>query len=196
MKKLKWILSAIILIIVILGGSIFFSNFKIVPHREIHSNGVLEQIKEISELNTVEMYFNEIVDFKDAKKLKGWTIPFTTKSFIFTAKARVKAGVDLSLLTESAIKIDKKQITITLPSPTITSKEILETKSYYEKDGLFNEITNDDTLEVLGTFEQQLEQQAIESGILSQAEEHAKLVVQNLLLWMDFEDITIQFQKP
>ena len=64
------------------------------------SSGVIERVRSMSELNTVEMYFNEIIDFENAKFFNSFEIPFTQKSFIFTVKARVKAGIDLSSIKE------------------------------------------------------------------------------------------------
>lgn len=194
MKKIKTYLclTAVILLTAFLTYSVM--SFKSYHDTKLNSTAVLERIRNISELNTVEMYFNEVVDFKDAKKFREWTIPLTTKSFLFTATAKVKAGVDLSGLTEEKIKISKKKITIQLPQPVITSKEILDTKSYDEKDGLFNEITNEDTLNTLNAFQDQLEKQATDSGILDKARENAKNTLESWLELMNFKEIEIQFE--
>lgn len=153
----------------------------------LNATGVVEKVKSISELNTVEMYFNEIIDYKNAKKFNQYDIPFTEKSFIFTVKAKVKAGIDLSALTEDDVKIIGDAITITLPEPQITSKEILSYKAYDEKDGLFNEITNEDTLMALEEFTKNLDQQALENGLLEEADERTQQVLRNILKIMGFE---------
>lgn len=154
---------------------------------ELNATGVVEKVKSISELNTVEMHFNEIIDYKNAKKFNQYDIPFTEKSFIFTVKAKVKAGIDLSALTEDDVKIIGDAITITLPEPQITSKEILSYKAYDEKDGLFNEITNEDTLMALEEFTKNLDQQALENGLLEEADERTQQVLSNILKIMGFE---------
>lgn len=160
---------------------------------EFSASGVLEKVQTVSELNTVEMYFNEIIDFKNAKMFNDYEIPFTEKSFIFTVKAKVKAGIDLSVLKESDIVISENTVQITLPEPKITSKEILSYKAYDEKDGLFNEVTNEDTLKALDEFTQRLEQQAKDSGIIKQAKERSVQTMEHLLMLMGFEKINVKW---
>lgn len=157
---------------------------------EIHSTGVLERIRGISELSTVEMYFHEILEFQDAKYFKELQIPFTKKSFIVTVKAKVKAGVDLSMLKEDDIEVmDDQTIRIRLPESHITSKEILEYKSYHEKDGLFNEVRNEDVFNALEQLKEDLESQAIEMKILEQAEKNAHRAIGQLLMGIGFEEV-------
>lgn len=194
MKKIKKYIYLIAVILLSVLAIYIFMNFKKSSDTEISSTAVLNQIRNISELNTVEMYFDEIVDFKNAKKFKGWTIPFTKKSFIFTADARVKAGLNLRKLTEEDIKINKKKITIILPQPSITSEEILNTKTYDEKEGIFNEITNEDTLKAIDTFKAHLKKQATDSGILEKARENARITIEKWLTFMGFKEIHIQFK--
>lgn len=195
MKKIKKYIVLFAVAVIAAFGMYIFIGFKSSNEAKITSSAVVDKIRDISELNTVEMYFNEIVDFKDAKKFKNWTIPFTTKSFLFTANARVKAGVDLTGMTQEDVRIDKKKITVILPQPAITSKEILDAKTYDEKDGLFNEITNDDTLKVIDAFEEQLEKQAIDSGILDKARDNAKNTIEKWLSLLNFDEIDIQFKE-
>jgi len=158
------------------------------------SQGVIDQVKAISELNTVEMYFSEIIDFKDALTIREITIPFTEKSFIFTVKARVKAGTDLSGLTDEDVVLEENKLTLRLPEPVITSKEILSYQAYSEKDGLFNEVTNEDTLKALELFTEDLEKQALENGILDKARENAEKAIVDLFTALGFETVVIQWK--
>ncbi|MBK5246016.1 MAG: DUF4230 domain-containing protein, partial [Peptostreptococcaceae bacterium] len=75
----------------------------------------------------------------------------------------------------------------------ITSKEILSYKFGYEKDGLFNEVTTEDTLTALSTFRNDLEQQALDSGINEKAMDSTKIYVENLLYTMGFESVNVTF---
>ena len=140
------------------------------------------------------MYFSEIIDFKNAKLFNDFQIPFTEKSFIFTVKSRVKAGVNLEDLTAKDISVLQKKLTINLPEPMITSKEILSYKVYDEKDGLFNEVTTEDTLKALKLFEKDIEKQAIESNIIDKAKANTELIVKNLFLSYGFEEVIIDWK--
>ncbi|MPM61383.1 hypothetical protein SDC9_108241 [bioreactor metagenome] len=194
MKKIyKTMLLMLIVILATISVTFFVTNK--FHEQELYSvSGVLEQVKDISELNTVEMYFNEIIDFKNAKLFNNFQIPFTEKSFIFTVKSKVKAGVDLSSIDEGDIAISGKSLIIKLPNPKITSKEILSYKVYDEKNGLFNEVTTEDTLKALELFEKDIEKQALDSGIIEKSKENTKLIIRNLFLSYGFESIEIEWK--
>lgn len=198
--KRKFSLYSMIKISIIIAVAIFVGvftmnlfNIKLVRDSEIGVSGVLTEIKQISQLDTVEMYFNEILDYREAIKINDIQIPFTEKSFIFVVKAKVQSGIDLASLTEDDIQIVDKKITLNLDKAKITSKEILEYSAYDEKDGLFNRVNNDDTLKTLNEFRVRLDKQAIDSGILTKAEDNAKLVLSSILRLMGFEEIVINF---
>ena len=194
MKKIyKTMLLMLIVILATISVTFFVTN-KFHEQEHYSASGVLEQVKDISELNTVEMYFNEIIDFKNAKLFNNFQIPFTEKSFIFTVKSKVKAGVDLSSIDEGDIAISGKSLLIQLPNPTITSKEILSYKVYDEKNGLFNEVTTEDTLKALELFEKDMEEQALGSGIIEKSKENTELIIRNLFLSYGFESIEIEWK--
>ena len=194
MKKIyKTMLLMLIVILATISVTFFVTN-KFHEQELYSASGVLEQVKDISELNTVEMYFNEIIDFKNAKLFNNFQIPFTEKSFIFTVKSKVKAGVDLSSIDEGDIAISGKSLLIQLPNPTITSKEILSYKVYDEKNGLFNEVTTEDTLKALELFEKDMEEQALSSGIIEKSKENTEHIIKKLFLSYGFESIEIEWK--
>ena len=194
MKKIyKTMLLMLIVILATISVTFFVTN-KFHEQELYSASGVLEQVKDISELNTVEMYFNEIIDFKNAKLFNNFQIPFTEKSFIFTVKSKVKAGVDLSGIDEGDIAISGKSLLIQLPNPTITSKEILSYKVYDEKNGLFNEVTTEDTLKALELFEKDMEEQALSSGIIEKSKENTEHIIRNLFLSYGFESIELEWE--
>lgn len=194
MKKIyKTMLLMLIVILATISVTFFVTN-KFHEQELYSASGVLEQVKDISELNTVEMYFNEIIDFKNAKLFNNFQIPFTEKSFIFTVKSKVKAGVDLSSIDEGDIAISGKSLLIKLPNPKITSKEILSYKVYDEKNGLFNEVTTEDTLKALELFEKDMEEQALGSGIIEKSKENTEHIIRNLFLSYGFESIEIEWK--
>ena len=194
MKKIyKTMLLMLIVILATISVTFFVTN-KFHEQEHYSASGVLEQVKDISELNTVEMYFNEIIDFKNAKLFNNFQIPFTEKSFIFTVKSKVKAGVDLSSIDEGDIAISGKSLLIQLPNPTITSKEMLSYKVYDEKNGLFNEVTTEDTLKALELFEKDMEEQALSSGIIEKSKKNTEHIIRNLFLSYGFESIEIDWK--
>lgn len=168
--------------------------FRIEEKSELNVSSVLEKVTQISQLDTVEMYFSEILDYQSALSINGFNLPFTEKKFIFTVKAKVQSGIDLASLTEENIQITDKKIALTLNRAKITSKEILEYRAFSEVDGIGNPVTTEDTLNTLNNFTERLEKQALENGILEKAEENAKLVLENFLILIGFEEVVITFK--
>lgn len=198
--KRKFSLYSMIKVLIIVVVAVFVGvftmnlfNIKLVRDSEIGVSGVLTEIKQIAQFDTVEMYFNEILDYREAIKINDIQIPFTEKSFIFVVKAKVQAGIDLASLSEEDVRIEDKKITLTLNKAKITSREITEYKAYDEKDGLFNRVNNEDTLKTLNEFRVRLEKQAIDLNILTNAEANAKVVLESILRLMGFEEIVINF---
>ena len=194
MRKALRQLVVIAVIAAVASVSTFLMTSHISERETFSSSGVIERVRSISELNTVEMYFNEIIDFKNAKLFNSFEIPFTQKSFIFTVKARVKAGIDLSSIKEEDVEIDGKRLVLRLDEPVITSGEILSYKAYDEKDGLFNEVTTEDTLKALELFEKDLRKQAAENGIIEKAKENAEKTIEGLFMMSGYEQVKIDWR--
>lgn len=194
MRKALRQLVVIAVIAAVASVSTFLMTSRISEREAFSSSGVIERVRSISELNTVEMYFNEIIDFKNAKFFNSFEIPFTQKSFIFTVKARVKAGIDLSSIKEEDVEIDGKRLVLRLDEPVITSGEILSYKAYDEKDGLFNEVTTEDTLKALELFEKDLRKQAAENGIIEKAKENAEQTLEGIFMMSGYEQVKIDWR--
>ena len=194
MRKALRQLVVIAVIAAVASVSTFLMTSHISERETFSSSGVIERVRSISELNTVEMYFNEIIDFKNAKLFNSFEIPFTQKSFIFTVKARVKAGIDLSSIKEEDVEIDGKRLVLRLDEPVITSGEILSYKAYDEKDGLFNEVTTEDTLKALELFEKDLRKQAAENGIIEKAKENAEQTIEGIFMMSGYEQVKIDWR--
>lgn len=135
-KTLRMAFLSIVVVALVIFAMNFSTIFQLGEHRETSVSAVLERIKQIAQLDTVEMHFNEILDYRSAITINDIELPFTEKTFIFVVKAKVQSGIDLSTLTEEDILIDGQKITLTLAKASITSKEVLEYKAYAEKDGL------------------------------------------------------------
>lgn len=186
------VFGVMLIIIFILG----FMQFK--PSKVTTVSSLMTQIKTISELNTVEMYFDVIISSKDAKKVtivKEFTIPLSEKSFIFTGKGKVKAGIDLSSLAKDDIKIDDEKITLSLQKPKITSAETLEHKAFDEKDGLFNNVTTEDTLKAVDSFKTSITKQALENNIIELARVRAEETMKQILKASGYKNVVIEWKE-
>ena len=115
------------IIILVIVAAIFFLVGKIWPSGEkptvMTSDLLSQQINEISELATVEYNYTNMGKFENQATFYGWTVPFTTKSFIISYDGKIKAGIDMSIVE---VKLSGKKITVTVPKAKILSHEIDE----------------------------------------------------------------------
>lgn len=152
------------------------------PAKEITIDLIESEIKDIGELVTIEYLYTDAGKFEDVKQAWGVNIPFTSKSFITKWDGVIKAGIDVEqILIE--INETEKEILIHMPKAKILSHEIDDDSIEVldEKDGLFNKVTVQNTVEFETESKQAMEQRAIENGILDKAFENAKHIIEKLV---------------
>jgi hypothetical protein len=98
--------------------------FKISPVEPIveTSMPIVERIKNIQELSTVVQTIETIVPASAERKLGNLSL--ATTRLLYIARGEVRAGVDLSQLTNSNIKITQNSIAINLPPAKILDSKI------------------------------------------------------------------------
>ena len=144
---------------------------------------VTTEIQEIGELATVEYLYTNAGVYSDAKKIfKKYDIPLTQKTFTMKWDGCIKAGIDIEKVT-AALNEETNVLTISLPQARILShdpdRESVEV--YNEHDGLFNKVTVEDQVSFDIATEGEMEERAIENGLLDKAQKNAEQVILNLL---------------
>ncbi|MDE6626485.1 MAG: DUF4230 domain-containing protein [Lachnospiraceae bacterium] len=151
-----------------------------IASREISIELIKSQIQDIGEIATIEYLYTDAGKFEDPAKMFGKEIPFsfTTKSFIVKWDGVIKAGVKVDEITVE-VNDSNKEIVVYIPKAEILSHEIdsesIETLD--EKNGLFNSIKVEDIREFDAISKEEMEQRAIENGLLDKAFENAKEII-------------------
>lgn len=152
--------------------------------KQVDISVINAEIQDIGELATVEYLYTDAAKFEDPKKLFGKELPFefTTKSFVVKWDGVIKAGVDITQVTAEADDAEKK-IVVKLPKATILSNEIDDdsVEVLDEKDGLFNSIKVEDVKSFDAVSKDDMEQRAIDQGILEKASQNAKEMIEHLI---------------
>lgn len=180
--RLRGKLLGLLILILALGLSFFLG--AVLTHRDsaptITTDLISQRLNGIQELATVEYYYTNMGQYENQLDFYGWKVPFTTKRFILSYDAVIKAGVDLSALD---VRVTDDTITITLPEPKILSHEIPEDsiQVFDETHNIFNPIRISDYTGFTRDQKALLEERAIENGLLDKASEQACTVVENLL---------------
>lgn len=191
MNALRLIIISFVLIC-ILGCGIFvgkfFSKAPPAPPPQIQNTAlVLRQVQSLSELVTVKYVMEKVVVLEDVK----W---YGENKVMLVAHGIVKGGIDLKELKEGDLKVSGKKISLTLP-PAIVTDAYLDDK----RTKVLERSTG-----VLRTFDKDLEQnarqQAVgailkgarEIGILKDAEDRARMQLENLFHRLGFDEVEIK----
>lgn len=147
---------------------------------ELSAVVVQNQLQQVSQLATAKYYYTNMGQFEQHGAFYGVTLPFTTKRFIVSYDGVILAGIDLG---QAKIDISNTALTITLPEAAIVSHEMDEQslEVFDETRNIFNPITIEDYNGFLADQKDAMETKAIENGLLSDANEQACLILQQLL---------------
>ena len=183
-RGLKYgLISSLIISIILIGGSIYVKN-RFVPKEDtlISSETVESSIKEAKELTTLKYHYKNIASFENSQQLQGFKLPFTTKSFLYTYEGEIHAGVDLD---KAKVDVDNqnKTIKVKLPKAKILSHDIDENSImvYDEKNSIFNPLELEDYSNFRKEEEAKVEKEAIDKGLLTEADKQTKKAVEDIL---------------
>lgn len=157
------------------------------------SNSVLEQkLQTINELATVSYQYTNMGKFEEQTDFYGWKVPLTKKSFIVAYDGMIKAGVDMS---ESTVTSNQNTIEITLPKAKILSHSIDDhsIEVFDETKNIFNPISLTDYTGFSIDQKGKMEEKAIQSGLLEQAEKQAEEAITQLLSFTQDPNSEVQF---
>ena len=182
-KTAKYLLLGVLLCTVV-GLVCFFAGRAAVRNSQgntkLDAVVVENRLAQISELATVSYQYTNMAQFSSSNDFYGVTIPFTTKKFILSYDGEIKAGVDLS---EAAVQVSEATVTVSLPAAKVLSHEIDESsiQVFDAKTSIFNPFTVEDFSSFQADQKAEMEQKALERGLLTQAAEQAHRSVQAML---------------
>lgn len=157
---------------------------------EDQSTVLLERIKTVAKLVTVEGYFSEIYDYKDYWGY-DWS-PFRKKALL-RVKAKVSVGYDLSNMKISTIQSEKKILISELPDPTILS--IDHDVDYYDlQEGTFNSFSTEELTTLNARAKDFIAQKAVESELMIAAEEQGNKVFDMIRHIAESAGWSVEFQ--
>lgn len=181
LKAVRYLMLVILLCAVVGGGCYLLGRSGGTGQtRELDAVVLENQLSGISELASVTYSYTNMAQFKSSSEFYGMTVPFTTKSFILTYDGVIKAGVSLE---QAEVRVSGTSVTVILPAAQILSHEIEEdsVEVFDEKTSIFNPFTVEDFSAFQGDQKREMEEKALEKGLLIQAGEEAKCSVETLL---------------
>ena len=178
-RRLFWAAGAVLLLLLAFWLGALWRGHEQQP--VITSDLLGQQLQTVQELVSVEYHYTNMGKFENQVDFYGWKVPFTTKRFLVSYDGLIKAGVDLSRATVEVDEV-QKSVTITLPESRILSHEIPEDsiQVFDETRNIFNPITIEDYTGFTRDQKAEVEQRAIDEGLLTGASEKAREAVETL----------------
>lgn len=179
-KKLsrRPMLLTVVLIALVLGLTVLWSTNNLQTKSRMTTFG----LKDIGELATQSGYFTVVNVIDDNVELWGWDVPLTKSKYIFSYDGTIKAGFDFSQL-EYQVDEPKKEIVVVLPEVKILSVEIQEDslEIYDESHNIFTPLGLNDIQEARLTMVEEIQNRALENGLLEQATTNAQKLISGFL---------------
>lgn len=174
-------------------GTLFFSNYNPVDTKGETASVVFGRIVEQNELVSVSQDYNIVDKQSDANSFFGlFDIPFTGNSFWYRYAGTIKAGVNLET---ADISEQGDKVTITLdPAYIISNTPNMETSGVLEENNnVLNPIQVGDVDEFQRWCVEQSEEQAIEGGLLDEAQAEAESQLTQLFYAALGDEVTIEY---
>lgn len=149
----------------------------------ITRNELEAQISSLSELVTKKYWYrNATQKSSDKTWLWGWTMPFSDVSLLATYDGVITTSIDLKQVKFN-VNDTTKTITVTMPKSKIFDHNIpQETINVLQvRNNLFNSISFNDYNQFISAEKLVMEQEAIDRGLLTEADEEAKEIIETFL---------------
>lgn len=161
---------------------------------------VITQVKNIAQLQAVQLYAEIVVDStvftradiaKNALKSLGIPIlPFPeTKSLVLIVSGKVIAGIDLKKLTPGNFFVEEDSVSIRLPPAEIL--DVVTNPSDFETFAEKGKWSDEEIRLVKLSARRQLEQEAADQHLLKKANERSRMVIQEFLRLAGFTKINL-----
>ena len=153
---------------------------------------VVRQIQQLQRLETVRYTMDKIISGEH-------DTPFLPKFLVgdrllLVVHGEVVAGVDLAKLQPGDVAIHGRELSIHMPQAEIFSTRIdnAKTRVYSRDTGLFTSPDPNLESEVRQEAERQLQQAALQDGILKTADQNARTTIMGMLKGLGFDNVQIQ----
>ena len=174
MKKIALAVAAVALVALGVFGTLAVQR-TFQPSVSLSSTSIQEQLSNCSELATAKLEYRGLVRYENGD------IDFINKKgFTMVYDAEVRAGVDLS---QASVDVSGRTVTVRLPQARLLGIEIdpHSIEFYDSAFALFNWENKQDTAEALKAAQADAEGKVDQTGMIEQAREQARTLVENLL---------------
>jgi Protein of unknown function (DUF4230) len=153
---------------------------------------VVHQIQQLQRLETVSYTMDKII----AGEHENPYLPkfLAGDRLLLVVHGEVIGGIDLSQLQPGDVQVQRQKVSVHLPAAEVFSTRIdnAKTRVYSRDTGLFSAPDPNLETEVRQEAERQLQQAALQDGILKTASENARSTISGMLRGFGFQEVDVQ----
>ena len=157
---------------------------------------LVEEVKKISEFTTANYYEDYLVQCQ--KKVKRNKLfggeEMVQCEIVFSVSGKVRAGFDMSLLTDESFSVNGKTLNITLPAPQIF--DVITNPSDYSTFERTGDWSHEEIVAMQVEGKEALLAHAHKIDILGKANDHGKDRIIALFQSMGFEEVNVTLTPP
>lgn len=161
----------------------------------------LEQIQDLNELATAEAYTKVIIERQDNAVFGqsiGLNLPGTKRQLLVVVPGSVKAGIDLSEMTEKEVVVDEKDKTVKLTLPRAKflggAELFFDQVEVFSYEGIFRGKANiEEAYELAEEAKKLILEESAEQGVLTTAEKNAERTLEEMFSFAGYE-VIIEFE--
>lgn len=162
----------------------------------------VERVQDLQQLTTVEAYIKAIIERTDNEvfgKSIGLNVPGTKRDVLVIMPGSIKAGIDLSEMTDKEIRVDeqRKTITITIPRAKFLggAELYMDKVKVFSVEGIFRgEVNIEEAYDMADEAKEQILKEATEQGVLETAEMNAEKTLTDMFSFTGYE-VDIKFKE-
>jgi hypothetical protein len=144
-----------------------------IARSQISAHTVVKEALPIGEYASLAYHYTSVVKDINSKDLNGWTIPFTTRKYLFTYDGVMKLGIDGTKVRVEEVPdpLNNPVIRIILPPIQILSHEINDDsiEVFEQSQTIFNEIKIEEAFKVTADRKREMEDKVLSGGAVDDA---------------------------
>ena len=193
-------LVCILLVLLVLGLLFMLWRGRIVESRGLQIDktaAVVEQVRRMGELSSAGFYEELVLTDKDdsylgeLRRVDGIRRIAGSGDFVIICKGRVRAGFDLTKMKQSDFYASGDTLRVTLP-PVAVLDVIINPTDYEHFSG---HRTHEETVGIILQAKQRLRADAVQAGVLDQAEASGVASLQRLFSSLGYKEVEIILSK-
>ncbi|WP_153730313.1 DUF4230 domain-containing protein [Sporosarcina obsidiansis] len=162
----------------------------------------VDHVQELQELTTANAYTKVLVERTDNELFGqsiGVNIPGTQRKLLVVIPGAVKAGIDLSNITEKDLQVDKSEKTVRLTVPAAEflggAELFFDQVEVYSVEGLFRTKADiEEGYELANEAKNMIMEEASQQGVLQAAEKNAEKTLKEMFSFAGYE-LEIEFKE-